>query len=147
MDGVVVAAPQETEQVEAVADAAVEVAAIEAEARVEIAAIEAKTQVAAIEAQADLVVAQEESAEEWRRLYETLAAGLQDARQMTMAQAAQIEQLTETLTAQAAAIALLTPPPLLEPQEMPPATGEAAPEDHAPASETDNPSGRKRRWM
>lgn len=152
----VVEAPQETEQVEAVAvmsidmpshDATVEVAEIEADARVEIAAIEAATHVAAIEAQAEIAVAQVESVEEWRTNYAMLEATLSEERAARVALEAQIASLTETATAQAAAIALLTPPP--------PSEAEPGPEDQPPESqdgqrEAEPATGRatrRRVWM
>lgn len=153
MDDVVVAPPQETEQVEAVADATVEVAEIQADRDVQIAEIQAEVITAEIEARTDIDQVVEARTDEWRRLYETLGGELSDARQQITTMQTQIDQLMETITAQAVAIAALTPPPVpedqsnREPPSPEPPERVDAPEDQRHVSETDSPSIRKRKWM
>ena len=145
MDGgtVVVEQAPETEQVEALADATVEVAQIEADARVEIAAIEAETQETAIEAHAEIVVAEAERVDEWRGLYEGLTASFSEQAERISQHEMQITNLTETVTMQAAAIAALTPEPRSEAEPEPP------PEENPDGPrEAETETGlRKRRWM
>jgi hypothetical protein len=136
------------EQIEAVANAAVEVAAIEAKTEIAVAAIEAETQVAAIEAQAEIAVAQMEGHDEWRAGHETHAAILSAMEARMMEHETQISNLTETVTMQAAAIAALTPvqsppAPPSEPPEEPPANAAPA----APGEAEPGAGLRKRRWM
>ena len=149
MDGepavVVVETPPSEHMEAARSAAAAEVAEIEAEARVEIAAIEAETQVAAIEAQAEIAVAQVESVEEWRTNYAMLQDTLSEERAARVAMEAQIASLTETATAQAAAIASLTP---LPPSEAEPAPEEQPPESPAGQREAEPETARRKRvWM
>ena len=134
-DVVVVAEAPPSEQLEVAADAqtaaaeaAVEIAQIAADRDVAIAEINAETTETVMEAQTaddEDVAWLRAELDALRTSCETNAARLSDAEM-------QIASLTETVTAQAAALALLTPPPLSE--ETPPAEGEPA----APAPDMTN---------
>lgn len=114
-DVVVVAEAPPSEQLEVAADAqtaaaeaAVEIAQIAADRDVAIAEINAETTETVVEAQTaddEDVAWLRAELDALRTSYETNAARLSDAEM-------QIASLTETVTAQAAALALLTPPPL-----------------------------------
>jgi hypothetical protein len=143
---VIVAAPDETPlttddgQLETVSEAAVDIAEIEAERDVAIAEVQAETAETAIEAQAE----QTEVMDAWRSELETQRAALSACENRLMAMEQQIASLTETATAQASAIMLLTP--------VTPSEGEAPPEENPDGprengADRETAARRKRVWM
>ena len=150
MDGepavVVVETPPSEHMEVAQSEAAVEIAQIAAARDVEIASINAESTAEVVAAQTEVEIARQESVEEWRTNYAMLQDTLSEERAARVAMEAQIASLTETATAQAAAIASLTPPRPLEPEPGP----EEQPPESPPAGQREAEPGtgrRKRVWM
>lgn len=147
---VVVQEAPPSEPVEAVAEASVEIAEIQAERDVAIAEIQAETTEAAIEAEAE---ANDEDVEWLRAELDGLRSSLAMHEAASSAHdgritelETQIASLTETVTAQAAAILLLTPQSPL-PEETPPVTESPAEAVGQRADREEGARQRKRVWL
>lgn len=141
---VVVETPPSEQQEVATAEAAVEIAQIAAERDIAIAEINAETTATIVEAGAE----QDDEDIEWLRgeladlrgQCETLRAELSNTQAMLTETNLRLDQMTETMAAQAAALTLLSPPQPSEPEPGP------EPPAEPPAPEQSG-TLRKRRWM